>query len=672
MSEPDDLTMTYIPVSTRREFIHGVVSTLAVAAVPTTGAAAVMPEFRKAPATRTCSGSAPATGKATDYPPMLQGIRGQNDQAMDVLHALRDGGVMPSPSELPEEYDLVVIGAGMSGLAAAYYYRKAIPNAKVLILEACDDFGGHARRNEFQVDGQQLIAAGGTYFIQYPTTYTPEGKSLLKDIGIDNARYYQARGASEEQIAHYDLRNAVFFPKETYGEDRLVSPGLEFTGASLFFQPDISWPEFLEQTPLSMIAQKDILRLVNYREDNLPGVNLEEKIQRLRNLSYTEYMTRTIGIGPEALQFVQDQMGASSSNVGAGPDSFSAWMAYNMHLPGFAGLGLPPIQASRVVRDDQLAPDMHLPDGNGAVARLLVRWLIPSALPGNTMEDSVAKHVDYAQLDGAENDVRLRLKSSVINVENDGDPVTALSVQVTYACNGHTFRVRAANCVLACFNSVIPYLCPALPAAQKQALRLAVRKPLVIATVALRNWRALAKLKARWITSPGCFYYATMLDPGINLGAYRGAQGPDGAATVMMMHVPNFPGMPARDQFRFGRAQLLELAEEDYIHGVRDQLGRMLASGGFDPDRDIAGITINRWAHGYACGGNDLYDPAWSVAESPWVRGRQRFGRIAIANSDAAGVALTQAAFDQANRAVKDLLYNVIEPVFSTANPPRG
>ena len=667
MTKPSDTRPEQKQGSTRREFIQSLAGTLAGVTAASGGHASTVDA-----ASPIGTSSPQPAPTATDYPPILQGIRGQNDLAKDVVHALRDGASMPAASDTGEVYDLVVVGAGMSGLGAAYFYRKALPNSKVLILEACDDFGGHARRNEFQVEGRQLIAAGGTYFIQLPSTYTPEGKSLLADIGIDTERFYKARNASDKRVEPYKLSTAVFFPKETYGEDRLVTPGLEFSGASLFFQPDITWPEFLARSPLSAPARADLLRLVNYREDNMPGVALPEKIRRLRHQSYADYMTKTIKIGPDAMQFVQDQMGAASGNVGAGPDSFSAWRAYYHYLPGFDGLGLPPRQASDVVRDEQLLPDMHLPDGNGGVARLLVRWLIPGALPGSTMEDAVAKHVDYGQLDRAENNVRLRISSPVIGVANDGEPASAQSVHVTYMKDGRAYRVKAGSCVLACFNSVIPYLCPTLPNAQKEALHLAVRKPFVIATVALRNWRAIAKLKARWITSPGCFYYASLFDPGIDLGDYKAALGPDRPATIMMMHSPSFPGMPARDQFRAGRTQLLDLTREDYERGVRDQLGRMLASGGFDPDRDIAGITINRWAHGYASGGNDLYDPEWTIAESPWVKGRQRFGRIAIANSDAAGVALTQAALDQANRAVKDLLYNVIQPVFSEDTPPRG
>jgi len=158
----------------------------------------------------------------------------------------------------------------------------------------------------------------------------------------------------------------------------------------------------------------------------------------------------------------------------------------------------------------------------------------------------------------------------------------------------------------------------------------------------------------------------------MNLGSYRTSKTPEDPAVIMMWHTPNFPGMSARDQYRAGRANLLGYSLDDYTQQINQQLERMLGPGGFDVERDVAGVTFNRWAHGYACGGNDLYDPETSIAESTWVKGRRRFGRITIANSDAAGVSLTQAAFDQANRAVKELLYEVIEPTFYFSNPSRG
>jgi len=664
--------------TTRREFFGGLVGTVlgaaAVAAsVPSSAAAAASAPAEQQPSVPPPTPAPPAT---TDYPPSLQGLRGQNAAAMEAAHALRDGKEPPAAAEaepLDESYDLIVVGAGMSGLAAAYFFRKALPNAKVLILDACDDFGGHARRNEFNVGGRQVIAAGGTYQVMFPTTYTPEGKALLADIGVDGTRYYQAVESSMGLTGGYQLRPAMFFDRETYGVDRLVTNSKDFTGTTqLFGESSESWAQFLARTPLSKDAKHDILVMVNDSADHMPGISIDAKIGRLRKISYADYLTQFLKIRHEALQFVQNQMGAALLNVGAGPDSFSAWRAYNAHYPGFQGMNLPPIRVSDIVNNDQIVPDIHLPDGNAGLARLLVRWLIPGSLPGETMEDSISPHVDYSLLDRPENGVRIRLSGTVIRARHEGDPATAKSVAVTYLKDGKFQQVRAATCVLACFNAIIPYLCPELPDSQKQAQHRLVRKPLVVTTVALTNWHAFAKRGVQMITSPNSFYYGSLLDLGYNLGAYRGSLGPDEPATVMMMHAPSFPGMPAREQFRAGRAELMGLTVEDFEHRAREQLDRALGASGFDSKRDIAGITVNRWAHGYACGDNDLYDPDWSYAESSWVKGRQRFGRIAIANSDAAGVSMTQAAYDQANRAVKELIDNVVEPTFYFSNPPRG
>lgn len=458
------------------------------------------------------------------------------------------------------------------------------------------------------------------------------------------------------------------FPRRT----RRRGDAPDFTGASsTFVSAHSSWSQYLARTPLSRAAKGDIQRLVDDRADHLPGLSVEEKIRRLRSQSYADYLTKTLNIGPDAMAFFQNQMGAALLNVGVGPDSFSAWRAYNAHYPGFAGLGLPPVHISDILRNDQMVPDIHLLDGNGGVARLLVRWLIPDSLPGNSMEDSVVPHVNYATLDRPENAVRIRLNSTVLKVQHDGDPATAQSVYVTYT-DGKVRRVRGAVCVLACFNAVVPYLCPELPEEQKQALHRRVRKPLVVTTVALTNWRAFAKSKTLIITAPNSFYYISALDPGFNIGGYRGSISPDEPASVMMLHVPSFPGIPARDQYRAGRAALMQHTLEDFTHAAHDQLARALGPSGFDPKRDIAGVTVNLWAHGYACRDNDLYDPAGTLAEAPWVKGRRRFGRITIANSDAAGVSMNQAAFDQANRAVKELLYDVIDPTFYFSNPSRG
>jgi spermidine dehydrogenase len=181
---------------TRRDFLDGVALAIGSAVASTVaGAPRAYAETGPAPQQPSVSGQGAAVGvapaDATNYPPMLTGMRGQDDAAVNAGHAVRDGRALASPVDTGELYDVVVVGAGMAGLSAAYFYRKQIPRSKVLVIDGCDDFGGHARRNEFMVDGKRLIAGGGTAALWRPNTFPPEAQELLRDIGIDREHYYE-------------------------------------------------------------------------------------------------------------------------------------------------------------------------------------------------------------------------------------------------------------------------------------------------------------------------------------------------------------------------------------------------------------------------------------------------------------------------------------------------
>lgn len=632
---------------TRRDFLDGAAMAVGAAVVGSSaaGAAAAQP-------------ISPGVAQS-NYPPGLTGLRGQVQADFDVAHAMRDGKTFGVGEDTGEVYDLVVVGAGMSGLAAAYFFRKKLPETKVLILDNCDDFGGHARRTEFSVNGRQLLMNGGTYEIWHPRTFTIEGKALLDDIGINAERFYKSTQADRNQYRDMGLDVATFFDRETYGADRLVKGGLGYLDWNLSNMQD-----FLAQAPLSAAAKDGLRRIYLEKKDYLPGRSEEEKIQQLRKISYSDYLLKVVNVHSDTIRFLQRQSGAVSTNGAASLDSYSAWYAFCSERFGFQGLGLPMPRKS-------WTPDpgehIRLPDGNGGVARLMVRWLVREALPGKTMEDSIAPHVNYAVLDKPGNAVRIRLRSTVVRARHSGDPGGAKEVELTYVRGGKAYRVKAGACVMACFNAVVPYLCPDLPEKQKEALHMSVRKPLAYTSVAIRNWRVFPKLGVSWVNYPGRFiHYALALDPGTSIGDYRRSPTPDDPTVLLLRAAFEKPGLPARDQFRAGRAELMALSFEAFERDARDLLARSLGGGGFDPARDIAAITVNRWAHGYAGCANDLYDPEWPREEVPWVVGRKRFGRIAIANSDAGAICLTQCAFDQANRAVNELLTDVLRPQFDT------
>jgi spermidine dehydrogenase len=401
-------------------------------------------------------------------------------------------------------------------------------------------------------------------------------------------------------------------------------------------------------------VRKDIARVYTEKVDYLPGLSAEQKLATLAKISYAEFLTKYCKMIPAALPFFQT---FTHDLFCVGIESVSALACYeggddygSFTYAGFDALGLPE-------REKEEPYIFHFPDGNASVARLLARSLIPSAISGNTMEDVVTAVADYAKLDEERSPVRIRLNSTVVHVQHSGEPRNAREVKISYIRGNKLHRVRAKDCVLACYNGMIPYLCPELPEAQKQALAYLVKAPLVYTHVALRNWTFFANLGVRHIVAPGGFYTYTALDFPVSLGSYGFPAKSDDPMILFMLRTPCRPGLPPREQHRLGRAELLATPYAKFEKNTREQLARMLSGTGFDPARDIEGITVNRWAHGYAFTPNALFDPPWKEEEKPWVVGRKPFGKITIANSDAGADAYTNVAIDQAWRAVNELVH---------------
>jgi spermidine dehydrogenase len=584
------------------------------------------------------------------YPPLLNGLRGSQPGSFEAAHALRDGGGVGAAADSGESYDLIVVGAGISGLSAAHFFRsRTSSRSRVLLLENHDDFGGHARRNEFGGPGPLRLLNGGTLEIDSPRPYSKVAAGLISALGID----VEALARKTENLGFYEhagLEQAAFFDAETFGADRLV--------VGVGRRP---MRQVLSSAPLPARAREDLARLYEGSfPDVYPGVPGPEKKLRLSRISYRNYLADLLHLDPAALAYCQ---ALTHGWWAVGIDAISALDAWGMEFPGFEGLKLPPGATPQMgetpagYKDTGGSYKLHFPDGNATIARLLVRRLIPAAAPGAGVEDIVTRHIDYGRLDRPGSPVRLRLNSTVLRVRHIGEPANAHAVEVTYVRDGKLQTVRAGGCVLACWNMMIPYLCPELPAAQKAALHSLVKAPLVYTSVAIRNWRSFKKLGAYEIYAPGSYHSTILLNPNVNIGAYHSPAQPDEPILVHMVRTPCKPGLSEYEQNKAGRAELLATPFATFERNIREQLLRVLGPGGFDPVHDIQAITVNRWPHGYAPEYNSLFDADVPEAQRPNVIGRARFGRITIANSDAGAAAYTDSAINQADRAVNELLH---------------
>jgi spermidine dehydrogenase len=569
------------------------------------------------------------------YPPLRSGLRGNYPASIEDFDAIRRGafaGAAAAESDRSEDYDLVIVGAGISGLAAAYFWHRALPDQRVLILDNHDDFGGHAKRNEFIHEGRTFIGYGGTMGIATPYPYSYTAKSLVADLGVQvekNREFF-----NRQLFETYQLGAGTFFDREHFGEDRLVKRRGK-------------WEAFFAEAPLTADARRDLTRVYGTNPDYMAGLTIEQKMAKLDRISYQDYLLTIAHVSADAIPFFMGQGGRNNKRV----DTTPALEAARHGLPGFDGLGLDLKEAFR-----EGSYTFHFPDGNASIARLLVNRLVPSAVPGkHGMLTIVQAPVDYGRLDDANAPTRIRLRSTVVRVEHD-PRAQGNGVRVAYRQEGAVRHVRGRNCVLACYNAMIPNLLPQLPAKQKEALQYGVKVPMMYNNVLIRRWTAFEKLGVASISAPGMYHTTTSIDTASTIGGYKALTTPDEPVVLHLVRNPNKPGLPRKEQNRLGQQELLSTTFEQFEREIRGQLGRMLSGGGFDPAADIAAITVNRWPYGYAYTYDSLSDPDVPPEQRPHVLGRQRYGAVAIANSDAGAAAFTNQAIDEAHRAVQELL----------------
>ena len=582
------------------------------------------------------------------YPPTLTGMRGSHEGSYEVAHALAWNGQKPSSyEELDEHYDLVVVGAGQSGLAAAWYYRKKMgPAARILLLDNHDDFGGHAKRNEFHQDGNMVLGLGGAQNIEPMSSYSAMAIELLKDIGIDE----QALAAMTANTPDDYLLGG-----KIYANNGMSIPTAEghktLSGNWLgFFDGGQGYEAAVKELPIPEEEQAKLIAFFGGDRDFLDDLSLLEQYRYVKSVSYNQFLTERVGLAEETLPIL-----GAFTRVLLGPAGWNLTVleALSVGCPGLKAMGwltnrLSDLAGAFVLGD---APVAYIfPDGNASVARLLVHKLIPNVAPAmKGFEDVAISNFNYEALDLDDNSTRLRLNSTVVGVKE-----TALNhVRVDYVEKGQPFSISADHCILACYNGLIPHLCPEMSDQQKEGLSYGVKVPFVYANVLLKNGRAFAGLDTTFTQCPYDPFQWVSAAPTVTSGGYQPPQSPDRPMAAFMMASPtpaDIKGMPARELFRLGRHKIYGTPFKDYEQQIRDQLQGMLGQYGFNHETDITAITVNRIPHGYAYSYLGLDDPDWDEGHAPHEIGRAQFGRISIANSDSEAMPLMQAAFDAAWR----------------------
>ncbi len=572
------------------------------------------------------------------YPPALTGLRGSHPGSNTHAHerAWAQRSDWGPTTELKEAYDLVVVGGGLSGLAAAYFFQERHGrDKKVLVLDNHDDFGGHAKRNEHTIDGGLRIAYGGSQSLVEPKHTSEVVLGLLTDIGVAPERFETAYDRDFHR--RHGLGAITYFNEEVFGEDKVVH------------HPFCNYPNYVEglqgatltneeaarQAPLSARGKEQLLRVLN---GGLHAIDVPEKELEpyIRSHSYFAYLKDNLGVDdPGVLRMARH----SALDWGStGTDLMTIGTAKACGAMGFAPVA---------VYDEDNPYIHHFPDGNAGIARALVKNLVPNVAQGANAEELVLAKFDYAELDKASNPVRIRLNSTAVEVRHGGDPKSSSEVFVKYITDNKAYRVNARAAVMACYNMIIPHIVSDLPEEQAVALKLQTNAPLQYTSVGLKNWRAIKEIGMGLAMSPGNMHQAVLMDFPVSMGGYEYTKTPDDPCAIQMIHCPygETVGAPRGDQCRDARLKMLSLQFKDYETEIRSHLSGMLPNSTFDFDRDVESITVNRWAHGYTASG-----PRESIEKA-----RQAFGRITVANSDSAPGNDAKIAMREASRAVNEL-----------------
>jgi spermidine dehydrogenase len=574
-----------------------------------------------------------------------------NGNTLEVLqagHKMRDHGYDPASAETidtGEIYDCVVVGGGISGLAAALVFkRKAGPKTTCLILENHSIFGGEAKQNEFLVDGTRLYAHQGSaiYLVPYPHSFIAR---FYDSIGLHTPRLSYQKWAGQPDMA---------ISRTPYESAGLERGQYGFWFGTKFGQKNGTWlidpvGRQMQGAPVSETTRKELQRFFSgaaIAKFERPKYEGDAISRRLDAMSIEQHLVERFGISVETIRtFLSPVEGGGS---GLGPDALSAFADYAADL-------LHPY-------DDGSGESVQMfPGGNTTIARLLVKALLPAAIPGDATVQAVSRNtVDFAALDAAGSAARVRLSATAISVRHDGDPANAATLSIVYAKDGKVYRVKARSAVMAGGSWTTKHIVSDLATAHREAYAQFYRSPCLMANVALRNWRFLYKMGitgCRWFEGVG--NYMDVRRQAL-VGIENATMTPDSPVVLTVKVLYAYPGLPTEEQGHRGRAEMLGTSFREYEQRIREQFTAMFSGAGFDANRDIAGIVLNRWGHAYVNPQPGFFfGKDGKPAPRETLRGAP-YGRIAFANTDLAGAMDHRFSILEGQRAVGQLLDQVL------------
>ncbi len=615
---------------TRRDFLNGVLL----------GSGAILLEWPSPMKLLAQVGAWEGYGGVGDY--ALS--HGNTEEIARIWDRLKQGKYRSAPDaviETGETWDLVIVGGGLSGLGAAFQFKQtARDGQRCLILENHPIFGGHAKRNEFQVDGYKLTGPqASNAFSGFNRKGTPENE-IFSELRIPRTFSYQELDAGFEKLQ---------FDRTSYGfmlwQD--ISPSVGFFYGDRNKDPWVvdPWGKKLKKTPYSFRAKRDFL---TWRDTEERYVELPYFNRRLDQITYREYLEKKVLLSREVSDFANPIL---ASALGLGCDAISAYGAYQIGMPGFKGLRRW-TGTRRLDKTDWYS----FPGGNDGFTRYFVKTLIPDAIDGRySFEDILNRPVNLKALDRPSNDVSMRLGSMTIQVKHDTAPEGSDHVLVTYLKGGTAYKLKARAVVMACAGWSSRHAVIDLPEEYRRAYENFFYSPVLVVNVALTNWRFLYKLgltACRWFDG---FGFSCNIRKPMIVGDYHQPLHPD-KPVVLTFYVPlHYPGLPVPEQGAKGRKEILSTSYQDYERKIVDQMNRLFSNSGFDPHRDIAGIILNRWVNAYVNPQPGFY---FGQSGNPAPRDsiRKRFGRIAFGHSELNGHMNWIAAVQEGRSAARKVL----------------